>query len=282
MNYRDEVTAFNGQLEAGTLSACEIALWHALHDVGIQCGHSDGLSLATVTLTARTGFSASSIKRARDSLRDKGYIRYTSRGSNRAAVYEIRSVVQGEPQREPQREPQDGPQGGPQRGPRDGPLYTTTTKNVDVDISAHPEPQDEPQREPHTDVWLSDAEMAEAREKHADNEKLFQQAIDLGIPFDSRGYDTFCALVAEYTAEWVSAAIDKMAGAPASARAWRYLRGTLNGFRRDGRLEGHKTPSEEHIRKKLLEERRTELIIAGRHVEAAGLTMDEIGKVGQV
>lgn len=236
MDYRNEVAAFNGQLEAGTLSACEIALWHALHDVGIQCGHSDGLSIATVTLTARTGFSASSVKRARDKLRDKGYIRYTSRGSNRAALYEIRSVVHGEPQGGLRR----GLQGEPQDGPRGGPLYTISTTHMDVvNKSAHGEPQDRPQDGLHTQAWMTDAEMDTLREQvHA----VYDAALAVGIPQSSADIEKADRLIADYTAPWVLEAIKRAGDAPASARCWRYVTGVLRKWQEKGGIDD-RTPT---------------------------------------
>ncbi|MEA4928401.1 MAG: hypothetical protein VB104_06945 [Candidatus Limiplasma sp.] len=231
MDYRSEVSAFNGQLERGTLSACEIALWHALHDVGIQCGHSDGLSIATVTLTARTGFSASAVKRARDSLRDKGFIRYHSRGSNRAAMYEIRSVAHTEPQRGPQGEPQDEPQRGPQDGPRGEPLYTTTTmNNTVVNISAHGGPQDEPQGEPQDEPqrgpqpWLSDDEALGLASGLND---VLNAAERAGFPKTQADYDRGNALVAQYGADAVFRAVGVAVNRPMEKRNWGYVEGIL-------------------------------------------------------
>ncbi len=227
MDYRSEVSAFNGQLEVGTLSACEIALWHALHDVGIQCGRSAGLSIATVTLMARTGFSASAVKRARDALRDKGFIRYTSRGSNRAALYEIRSVAHTEPQREPQGEPQREPQGEPQGGPQGGLLYTTTTiKDVVVDITAHTEPQREPQGEPRRELqpFLTDSE---AMRLASDLNDVLNAAERAGFPKTQADYDRGNALVAQYGADAVCKAIGIAVGRPMEKRNWGYLAGIL-------------------------------------------------------
>ncbi len=243
MDYRNEVAAFNGQLEAGTLSACEIALWHALHDVGIQCGHSDGLSIATVTLTARTGFSASSVKRARDKLRDKGFIRYASRGSNRAALYEIMSVVHGEPQDGPRRGPRDGPQGEPQGGPRGGPLYTisTTSKMDVVNKSAHGEPQNGPQDEPHGGLppLMTDAEMDAARELA---NAVYDAAQAVGIPQTAADLGKADRLIADYSAPWVLEAIRRAGDGPASARCWRYVAGVLRKWREKGGIDDRSRP----------------------------------------
>lgn len=229
MDYRNEVAAFNGQLEAGTLSACEIALWHALHDVGIQCGHSDGLSIATVTLTARTGFSASSVKRARDKLRDKGFIRYASRGSNRAALYEIMSVVHGEPQ----------------GGPRGGPLYTisTTSKMDVVNKSAHGEPQNGPRDEPQGGLppLMTDAEMDAARELA---NAVYDAAQAVGIPQTAADLDKADRLIADYSAPWVLEAIRRAGDGPASARCCRYVAGVLRKWREKGGMDERSRPSD--------------------------------------
>ena len=230
MDYRSEVSAFNGQLERGTLSACEIALWHALHDVGIQCGRSDGLSIATVTLTARTGFSASALKRARDALRDKGFIRYTSRGSNRAALYEIRSVAHPEPQRGLQGEPQVEPQRGLQGEPQGGLLYTTTTNTIVVNKSAHPEPQrglqGEPQGEPQHGLqpFLNDAEAFQLAEGLND---VLNAAERAGFPKTQADYDRGNALVAQYGVDAVCRAIGVAVGRPMEKRNWGYIAGIL-------------------------------------------------------
>ncbi|MDD3334123.1 MAG: DnaD domain protein [Eubacteriales bacterium] len=243
MDYKSEVSAFNGQLEAGTMNACEIALWHALHDVSILCGHSDELSVATVTLAVRTGFSASSIKRARDSMRDRGYLTYYSRGSNRSAVYSLRSVAH----REPQREPRDEPQDEPQREPRDGPIYTTTTKKEVVgNKSAHREPQDEPQGEPQGELhgvkpWMDDEEAD--RIVGALNGVL-DEAQRIGMPQAQSDYEKANALVAEYGAEWATEALYRAGLREAKARNWRFVEGILRSWKQKGGIDPREKPPE--------------------------------------
>ena len=89
MNYRDEVQALHRWLEAGRLTACDIALWHALHDVAMLSGQEQGLAVAISTLEARTGFRKKSLQKSRDKMRDMGIISWKPRGGRAAAEYQI-------------------------------------------------------------------------------------------------------------------------------------------------------------------------------------------------
>lgn len=113
MNYRDEVQALHRWLEAGRLTACDIALWHALHDVAMLSGQEQGLAVAISTLEARTGFRKKSLQKSRDKMRDMGIISWKPRGGRAAAEYQILRFpddLQGTPQATPQATPQGTPQ----------------------------------------------------------------------------------------------------------------------------------------------------------------------------
>lgn len=105
MNYRDEVQALHRWIEAGRLTACDIALWHALHDVAMLSGQEQGLAVAISTLEARTGFHKKSLQKSRDKMRDMGIISWKPRGGRAAAEYQILRRSD-DPQATPQATPQ--------------------------------------------------------------------------------------------------------------------------------------------------------------------------------
>ena len=89
MNYIKEMNAFYNRLETNGLSASAINLWYALMHINNRAGLLEEVAV----LGVKTSLSESALKRARMELQEKGYIRYRSQGGNRAAIYEIISLV---------------------------------------------------------------------------------------------------------------------------------------------------------------------------------------------
>ncbi|MGD6871201.1 DnaD domain protein [Sutcliffiella horikoshii] len=89
MSYQEHITAFYDQLETNPLSSSAIALWHALLYTKKKAGNIEKFSVAMSLLMERSGLKEGTFKKARMTLKTKGYISYESRKGNQAAIYEI-------------------------------------------------------------------------------------------------------------------------------------------------------------------------------------------------
>lgn len=89
MSYQEQIRTFYDQLETNPLSSSAIALWHALLYTKNKVGNIDRFSVSMSLLMERSGLKEGTFKKARMSLKTKGYISYESRNGNQAAVYEI-------------------------------------------------------------------------------------------------------------------------------------------------------------------------------------------------
>ncbi len=245
MDDRSELTAFISLLEGWSLSACEIALWHALRDVSIQCGRSAGLSIATGRLTVLTGFSKKSVERARDRLRDLGVIQWSSRTGRKSAVYTMNSLVR---HRDAQTTPQGYPQSTPQTTPQGTPINTTTVINRGRNLPRHGDaqttPQSTPQATPQNGAWLSDDEITAAGDEQRRMDEVFQRAVDIGIPNTTSDLLRCGELISQYTPEWVEEALRRTAGRPASARCWGYVEGVLRNWAARGGIDDAEKPAQ--------------------------------------
>lgn len=174
MNYRDEVQALHRWLEAGRLTACDIALWHALHDVAMLSGQEQGLAVAISTLEARTGFRKKSLQKSRDKMRDMGIIAWKPRGGRAAAEYQILRLPD-----DPQATPQATPQGTPQ---------------------ATPQP------------FLTETEMDAASATYQQDKQAMLAAMErVGMQTSSYNAETALSLAATYGAQAVGDALEKAA-----------------------------------------------------------------------
>jgi DnaD/phage-associated family protein len=89
MNYLKEINAFHNQQETNPLSSAAANLWHVMMSVNNRAGWIKQFTVAVSVLCVKAALSESAFKRARIELQEKGYIRYQSRGGNRAALYEM-------------------------------------------------------------------------------------------------------------------------------------------------------------------------------------------------
>ena len=87
MNYFRQLKAFRIRKKLCQLTAPEIALWFALMSISNELGQYDRLSLSESTLREEAGLSRSSLFRARNSLKQHGFISWNSRKGNQAALY---------------------------------------------------------------------------------------------------------------------------------------------------------------------------------------------------
>ncbi|WP_281885634.1 DnaD domain protein [Paenibacillus sp. YYML68] len=92
MDYVREVHAFYNELEINPLSSSAIALWHVLLHMSTRFGSKGKFSVPVGTLSLKSGLSDRSISNARNELKTKGYIDFTSRGGSKAAMYQLRQL----------------------------------------------------------------------------------------------------------------------------------------------------------------------------------------------
>jgi DnaD/phage-associated family protein len=93
MNYIQEINAFYIKIEMNPLSASAHTLWHTLLHLNNRSGWLQEFTVAAAVICYKSGLPPSTFKRARNELRDKGYISYNSRGSL-APVYRMVSIVE--------------------------------------------------------------------------------------------------------------------------------------------------------------------------------------------
>ena len=132
MNYILEIKAFYDALDLNPMSSPEIALWHALMWQNNRSGWQKKFTVASSVLELRAGISRSALKRARNSLAQKGFIKWTQRKGRQAAEYEIIDLcVNSGPQSEPESGPQSEPESGPQSEPitKHKPKHKLSTPN---------------------------------------------------------------------------------------------------------------------------------------------------------
>src|SRR5690625_2807695 len=92
MNYLKEINAFYVRIETNPLTGSATALWHALIHLNNRTGWMKEFTVAASVICFKSGLPLSTFKRARNELRDKGYIMYTSRGT-KAPAYQMISLV---------------------------------------------------------------------------------------------------------------------------------------------------------------------------------------------
>lgn len=93
MNYIKELNAFYDWLETNSLSTSAIALWHALMHINNKAGWTDEFGVATSVLCVKTGLADRTIRSARNELKQKGRIDWSSRKGNQSAIYKMISLV---------------------------------------------------------------------------------------------------------------------------------------------------------------------------------------------
>lgn len=92
MNYIKEINAFYDKLETNPLSTSSIALWHALLHINNKAGWIDEFAVSSSVLCVKSGLAERTISKARNELKQKGYIEFRSRGGNRSALYNMVSL----------------------------------------------------------------------------------------------------------------------------------------------------------------------------------------------
>lgn len=93
MNYLKELNAFYNQIIFNPLTGSAVALWNTLMHYNNLCGWQETFTVPASAIELKSGLKGTSFKRAREELRDKGYIEVTSGRGNQAATYRMLSQV---------------------------------------------------------------------------------------------------------------------------------------------------------------------------------------------
>lgn len=94
MNYIQEINAFYARVETNPVSGSAANLWHTLMHVNNRAHWVKEFTVAASVLCGKSGLAPSTFKRARTELKEKGYIKVTSRGT-KAPMYQIVSLSSG-------------------------------------------------------------------------------------------------------------------------------------------------------------------------------------------
>lgn len=102
--------AFYNRLVINPMSAGQIALWHALVRIANKSGWADWITVAGCTLGQHTGLSSTGIKKARNELKQRGFIDFKPNGT-KATRYHVVDIAKSVQVRDQSRD-QDGVQDG--------------------------------------------------------------------------------------------------------------------------------------------------------------------------
>ncbi|WP_100489431.1 DnaD domain protein [Sporolactobacillus pectinivorans] len=89
MNYITQINAFYDRLETNSLSTSAITLWHALMHINNKAAWRREFPVAVSVLCVKTGLAERTIFKARNELKQNGFIEFRSRRGNQAAVYKL-------------------------------------------------------------------------------------------------------------------------------------------------------------------------------------------------
>ncbi|ALX48515.1 DnaD domain-containing protein [Lentibacillus amyloliquefaciens] len=93
MNYLKELNAFYNKIIFNPLSGSAVALWNTLMHFNNLCGWQATFTVPASVIELKSGIKGTSFKRAREELRDKGYIDVMPGRGNQAATYRMLSQV---------------------------------------------------------------------------------------------------------------------------------------------------------------------------------------------
>ncbi len=93
MNWLKEIKEFFNLQEINRLSTGQIALWHALMYINNKCAWTEWFTVANSTLQSETGLTRDGIYKARNVLKQKGYIDFKETGPSKPSRYKMLSLV---------------------------------------------------------------------------------------------------------------------------------------------------------------------------------------------
>lgn len=92
MNYLMESKAFYESIELNQLSSGQIALWHALFNINNKVQWQEWFSVPNSVLSLHSGLTVRGINKARNQLKQLGYIDFKTQGT-KATKYRVISLV---------------------------------------------------------------------------------------------------------------------------------------------------------------------------------------------
>lgn len=96
LNFVRESKAFNDSIEDNDLAVGQIALWYALFHQNNKHNWAEWFPLKNSQLVSHTGLSVSGIHKARNVLKQKGYIDFKPQGRNQKTLYRLSILVEGD------------------------------------------------------------------------------------------------------------------------------------------------------------------------------------------
>lgn len=91
-DYITEIKGFYDLVANKSLSAGQIALWHALMYINNKCYWEDNFSVPNLTLQLYTGLSRQGITKARNELKQKGLIDFVAGKRGQSTIYSIKRM----------------------------------------------------------------------------------------------------------------------------------------------------------------------------------------------
>lgn len=96
INFLRESKAFNDSIEDNDLAVGQISLWYALFHQNNKHNWAEWFPLKNSQLVSHTGLSVSGIHKARNVLKQKGYIDFQPQGRNKKTLYHLVPLVDGD------------------------------------------------------------------------------------------------------------------------------------------------------------------------------------------
>lgn len=105
MNYITEILGFNDSLLTKPLAAGQIALWYALMYINNKCSWAEWFTAPNRTLESLTGLERSSIYRARNELKLRGFIDFRSNGTKACSYKMLTCCTEQQPTQQGTQQP---------------------------------------------------------------------------------------------------------------------------------------------------------------------------------
>ena len=184
MNYLKQVNKFYELLLINPLNANSQSLYFALLNINNRCNWIKNFTVANTTLISFTGLNISALQRARNTLIQKGYVKYQKGKSNKAGIYEI---IEFEQQNEQQNEQQCEQQSEQQTG------STTNILNKQNKTKQKKEKINKKEYGEFKNVKLSDEEYLKIQKTFPNDYAKRIQSLDDYIQSHGKKYKDFVA-----------------------------------------------------------------------------------------
>ncbi|WP_449355165.1 DnaD domain-containing protein [Virgibacillus natechei] len=214
MNYIKEMNAFYNRIDFQPISSSSVALWHTLMHFNNRCGWKKEFSVAASMLQLKAGLKATAFKTARLELQANGYITFQSRGSNRAAMYQMISQQMDFQQED------DSSQGS-----------ETSTSDQ---LSAHKPNNTPDHKADHTADPL-------IKQRHQQNNEKGKPAVATNaICFYQENFGVTTPFISEDITDWITGLGEALVlhamklALTQGKTTWRYVKGILKAWRQKG------------------------------------------------